>query len=139
VRSCISAIAICVAACLQLQGAPATLAEFPFQFREGLLWVEGTTPESAKPLNFLLDTGAEVSVINLSTAKRLGLSLAPKVKVRGVHASMTGYWPQTLSATASGIALPADFLAVGLSKVSRSQSALVESSASRPVPMPASR
>ncbi|MCW5555516.1 MAG: aspartyl protease family protein [Verrucomicrobiae bacterium] len=95
-------------------------AEFPFQLREGLLWVEVNTPESAKPLNFLLDTGAEVSVINLSTAKRLGFSLAPKVKVRGVHASMTGYWPQKLSATTSGVALPADFLAVDLSKLSRS-------------------
>jgi predicted aspartyl protease len=120
VRFRISAIAICAIACLQLQATPTTLTEFPFQFREGLLWVEVTTPESAKPLNFLLDTGAEVSVINLSTAKRLGLSLAPKVKVRGVHASMTGHWPQTLSATASGVALPADFLVVDLSKLSRS-------------------
>jgi hypothetical protein len=116
----LSAIVIFVAAILRLQAAPTALAEFPYQLREGLLWVEVTTTESVKPLNFLLDTGAEVSVINLTTAKRLGLALAPKVKVRGVHASMTGYWPQTVSATASGVALPADFLAVDLSKLSRS-------------------
>ena len=43
--------------------------EFPIQFREGLLWVLVQTAESPKPLTFLLDTGAEVSVINLDTAK----------------------------------------------------------------------
>ncbi len=118
-RSRLFAVVVFVAALLRLQAAETTLAEFPFQFREGLLWVEVATPESAKPLNFLLDTGAEVSVINLTTAKRLGLKLAPKVKVRGVHTSMTGYWPQTLSATANGVALPSNVLALDLSKLSR--------------------
>lgn len=94
-------------------------AEFPFEYREGLLWVQVRVADRQEPLHFLLDSGAEVSVINLDTAKHLGLSVAPKVKVRGVHTSMTGYWPQTLSANASGIALPASFLALDLSKLGR--------------------
>src|SRR5205823_1057610 len=58
-----------------VQSAPAPLAEFPFEFREGLLWIEVSVPQSKAPLSFLMDTGAGVSVINLSTAKRIGLKL----------------------------------------------------------------
>src|SRR5260221_11893814 len=47
--------------------------EFPFQFRDGLICVEVRVAESTGALNFLLDSGAGVSVINLRTAKKLGL------------------------------------------------------------------
>ena len=112
------AVVIFVAALFRLQAAPTVLAEFPFQFREGLLWVEVSTPQSAKPLNFLLDSGAEVSVINLTTARRLGLSLAEPVSVRSVQSSMTGFRTEGLGANANGVALPTDFLALDLSKLS---------------------
>ena len=91
--------------------------EFPFEYREGLLWVQVQVAESREPLRFLLDSGAEVSVVNLDTAKRLGMSLGERVNVSSVQTTMTGYWPQTLSATASGVALPSDFLALDLSKL----------------------
>jgi hypothetical protein len=113
------AIVIFVAALLRLQAASTAIAEFPFQFREGLLWVEVTTPRSAKPLNFLLDTGAEVSVVNLSTARRMGLRLAEKVRVRGVNTALTGYWPQSLSAAVGDVPLPTEYLALDLSRLSR--------------------
>ena len=108
------------AAFLQLQAAPVTLAEFPFQFREGLLWVEVTLPQSEKPLNFLLDTGAGVSVINLNTAKRIGLKLGQEVTVRGVQTMLTGYWQQRMSAKVGNVKLPSEYLAVDLEKLSRS-------------------
>src|SRR6266542_2905941 len=56
-------------ALLNVQAAPTILAEFPFQFREGLLWIKVNVPQSQQPLNFLVDTGSGVSVINLTTAK----------------------------------------------------------------------
>jgi len=108
------------AAFLQLQAAPVTLAEFPFQFREGLLWVEVTLPQSEKPLNFLLDTGAGVSVINLNTAKRLGIKLGREVTVHGVETMLTGYWQQRMSAKVGNVKLPSEYLAVDLEKLSRS-------------------
>lgn len=118
-RSRLFAAVVFVAAILRLQAAPTTLAEFPFQFREGLLWVEVMTAQSANPLSFLLDTGAEVSAINLSTARRLGLRLADKVRVRGVKASLTGYWPQNLTASVDDVTLPTEYLALDLSRLSR--------------------
>lgn len=93
--------------------------EFPFEYREGLIWVQVQVAESREPLRFLLDSGAEVSVVNLDTAKRLGLSLGERVNVSSVQTTMPGYWPQKLSANASGVALPSDYLALDLSKLSR--------------------
>lgn len=97
---------------------PSPRAEFPFQFREGLLWVEVKVSLCDKPLNFLLDTGASASVVNLSTARRLGLQLGAPVKVTGVGTSLTGFWPARLSAKANQIELPGKFLALDLSKLS---------------------
>lgn len=131
-RSRLIAVVFSIAALLKLQAAPATLAGFPFQFREGLLWVEVTTPQSAKPLNFLLDTGASASVVNLSTARQLGLKLGPRVKVSGVKANVTGYWPVKLSAKVEAgestqqIEFPREYLALDLSKLSSSCSRAVD-------------
>ncbi len=74
------AVMVYAVALLRAEAAPTTLTEFPFEFREGLLWVEVNVPQSKKPLNFLVDTGAGVSVINLSTAKRIGLKLGREVR-----------------------------------------------------------
>lgn len=108
------------AALLRVQAAPVTLAEFPFEYREGLLWIEVNIPQSDKPLNFLVDTGAGVSVINLNTAKRIGLKLGQEVTVRGVDTKMTGYWQQRMSAKVGDVTLPTEYLAVDLEKLSRS-------------------
>ena len=95
-----------------------TAAELPFQFREGLLWVEVRVPQSAEPLHFLLDSGASASVVNLGTAARLRLELGPKVSVTAVATTLTGHWPVKLSAKASQLELPGEYLALDLSKLS---------------------
>lgn len=119
-RRCLSVTVILAAALLQLRAAANTPGEFPFAFREGLLWVEVTTSESSQPLNFLLDTGAEVSVINLNTANRLGLALGPRVSVHGVKTTTTGYWPTRLGVSAGSATLPSEFLVLDLSRLSHS-------------------
>lgn len=97
-----------------------TSSEFPFEYREGLLWIKVAIPQSEQQLNFLVDTGAGVSVINLNTAKRIGLKLGRQVTVRGVDTMLTGYWQQHLSAKVGGVRLPREYLAVDLEKLSRS-------------------
>jgi hypothetical protein len=103
---------------LQARAAGSLAFEFPFEYREGLLWLKVSVQESGKPLNMLLDSGANVSVINLVTARRLGLEIGQPVRVEGVNATTTGYWPQHLSASARTAPLPRDFLAVDLSDLS---------------------
>jgi hypothetical protein len=118
VRYFLFTIAIFVSALVGLQAAPIVLAEFPFQYHEGLLWIKVAVPQSVTPLNFLLDTGAGASVINLSTAKRIGLKLGEPVTVRGVEKTLTGYWQQRMSVSVGEVQLPQKYLAVDLSKLS---------------------
>lgn len=105
------------AALFQAQGKPTPSAQFPFEFSEGFLWIQVTVPQSAKPLNFLLDTGAGASVINLATAKQLGLKLGRKVPVCGVQTALAGWWPERLSAKVGGFQLPRKYLALDLEKL----------------------
>lgn len=100
--------------------SPSASTEFPFEYREGLLWIKVNISQSEKPLNFLLDTGAGVSAINLNTAKRIGLKLGQEVTVRGVDTKMPGYWQQWMSAKVGDVTLPTEYLAVDLEKLSRS-------------------
>ena len=97
-----------------------TSTEFPFEYREGLLWIKVAIPQSEQPLNFLVDTGAGVSAINLNTAKRIGLKLGQQVTVRGVDAMLKGYWQQHMSAKVGDVQLPREYLAVDLEKLSSS-------------------
>ena len=92
----------------------------PFDYSEGLLWVQITVPQSVRPLNFLFDTGAEVSVINADTAKVLGLAAGKKIQVQGVEATTTGHWPVPLAASAGGMGLPAQYLSLDLSGLAHS-------------------
>lgn len=118
VRLC--AVMVFVLALLRANAAPTTVAEFPFEFREGFMWVEVNVPQTKEPLNFLVDTGAGVSVVNLSTAKRIGLKLGREVMVRGVHTMLTGYWQERMSAKVGDVQLPRRYLAVDLEKLSSS-------------------
>ena len=124
IRLC--AVMVFLIALLEVQATPTLLAEFPFQFREGFLWIEVNIPQSKEPLNFLMDTGAGVSVINLSTAKRIGLKLGQEVMVRGVQAMLIGYWQEGMHAKVGDVELPREYLAVDLDKLSNSCERLVD-------------
>ncbi len=91
--------------------------EIPFVFTNGLIWIQVSVPQTEQPLHFLFDSGAAVSVVNLNTAKRLGLKLGAPVGVSGVGSTSRGYWPQRLEATASAVRLPKQYLAVDLAQL----------------------
>jgi hypothetical protein len=95
-------------------------AEIPFEYREGLLWIKAAVTQSATPLNVLLDTGAGVSVLDAAAAERLKLRFGRLVNVRGVESTVTGHWLNPISATASGVQLPAHYLAVDLHQLGKS-------------------
>jgi hypothetical protein len=111
---------LCWSALVQGQTASFSSAEFPFEFSEGLLWVKVQVPESEGALNFLLDSGAEVSVVNLETAREAGLPLGQKVEVLGVGVSMDAFRTATKSVKANEVNLPSRLLALDLGKLSRS-------------------
>ncbi len=110
-------INVLLTAALPLESVGQPVQELPFELREGLVWVEAGT-STGESLNFLVDTGAGVSVLNLPTAKRLGLRLGSRVSVQGVGAAAAGYWPQELAVRAGGVVLPERYLAVDLTALS---------------------
>jgi len=118
VRFWLCAILIIVTRLLQAEPVATASSELPIRFREGLLWLEVNIPQSEESLHFLVDSGASASVVNLDTARRLGLKLGPKVRVAAVATTMTGHWPVKMSARAGRVELPNEFLALDLSKLS---------------------
>lgn len=121
VRLFCTALLLCFAVSSELQAAPPSpAAAVPFEYSEGLLWVQIKVPQSVRPLNFLFDTGAEISVINADTATALGLSGGQLIYVQGVQATTTGRWPIKLSASAGNVKLPAKYLSLDLSRLAHS-------------------
>jgi predicted aspartyl protease len=98
-----------------VQASP--LGEVSFQFHDGFIWLRVSTPGTGQPLNFLLDTGASVSVVDINVARHLGLKLGECVSVTGVNSITTGYWPEKLTATLDGISLAKSYLGVDLAKL----------------------
>jgi len=119
-------ILVFAARLLQAESGASAAGELPLQFREGLLWMEVRVPQSKEPLHFLVDSGASASVLNLITAKQLGLALGPKVSVNAVATTLTGHYPVKLSAKANRLELPGEYLALDLSKLSGACSRTVD-------------
>lgn len=94
--------------------------EIPFEFRDGLIWINVTVASLREPLHFLLDSGAQVSVINEATAQRLGIKPGRQVTVASVGATTTGFYPQIIDAHAGAVPLPRTFLMLDMQKLSDS-------------------
>ena len=91
----------------------------PFQFRDGMIWLKVAVAGKSEPLNFLLDSGAGASVLDLAAAKRLGLKLGASQNVQGVHSRSVAFRVESFDARAAGGAIPSTLLAVDLSGPSR--------------------
>jgi hypothetical protein len=103
---------------LMLVGSFCSAAQIPFEFRDGLIWVKVQVSGSRAPLNFLLDSGAGSSVVDLSVARRLGVAFRGAVKVQRVGESIPAHRIIGFSAQAGGVAIQSDPLAVDLSDTS---------------------
>jgi len=126
VRVWFYAAVLVVAVLFQVRAESFALTEFPFEFHDGFLWVKVAVPQSDIPLNFLLDSGASVSVINLKTAQRLKLHLGQPVSVQGVESSTKGFWSHRLIVKADGVQLQKNYLAVDLGKLGQACNCCVD-------------
>lgn len=97
----------------------AASVEFAFHFQDGFIRVEVSVDRTEKPLNFLLDTGAGVTVIDREVMARLGFNPGRPVIVNGVGTNTIGFWPQRIAGRIGGVALPRHWLAVDLTALGR--------------------
>lgn len=90
----------------------------PFEYRDGLIWVKVSAGANGARLNFLLDSGAGASVINLGTAKSLGVRLGQRAKVKLVGTGASAWRVRDFQATVAGIPISQTPLALDLSATS---------------------
>jgi hypothetical protein len=86
-----------------------------------MIWIKVAVDGRAEPLNFLLDSGAGASVIDLSSARRIGLKLGERQTALGVDGRASAFRVNGFSARVqgAGIALASNPLAMDLSGPSR--------------------
>ena len=103
---------------LPLSARSEVLEEIHFQYRDGLIWLKVNIAGKSKPLNFLLDSGAGISAIDLRTARTLGVHLGNRQIVLGVNGQGFAFQVSDLHAVCAGIDLPKTVLAVDLRALS---------------------
>lgn len=92
----------------------------PIEYRGGMIWVKVAVGGGNKPLNFLVDSGAGASVLDLATARRLGLKLDQPKTVQGVNGHALAYRVKGFNGRLANAPINCSFLAVDLSGPSHS-------------------
>jgi predicted aspartyl protease len=110
--------AVFIALLVSLRHASAA-TEIPCEFRQGLIWLKVSVPGQPSVLNFLLDSGAGVSVLDLTAAQRIGAKLGSSQPVQGVGSRGVGYRVNGFTGELAGVALSSKVLALDLSSVSQ--------------------
>jgi hypothetical protein len=88
-------------------------AGLPFEMRDGRIWVRISSPGSARPLRFLLDTACARTTIDTATAMRLGLSRHGRDRVCVVGGTVLSQ-QATVVASLGGMRLPSNVLVTDL-------------------------
>lgn len=79
-----------------------------------MIWVRVAATGQSRILEFLLDSGAGVSVIDLGTARSMGLALSNRQTVLGVGGRAEAWHVESFRAQLGNSALPISFLALDL-------------------------
>ncbi len=89
-------------------------AVIPFEWVNGLIWVKVEAAGVKKPLNFVVDSGAGATVLELGTARRLRLELGEPKAVFGVGQTSVAYRIDAFQASVGGVPLNSGVYAVPL-------------------------
>lgn len=76
--------------------ATAVPVDIPFRTSRGLILLSSTLQGSERPMNFILDSGAAVSVLAKSTAAELNIALTRRERVRTVAGLENAYRAETI-------------------------------------------
>jgi len=99
---------------------PAASAQsIPFEFVDGFIVLQAQLNSPREHVNLILDSGAGASVLSLSSAHRLNLSLGRSQTVQGVGMRTQAYELNRISAEANGVKLGRIQLAVDLSNATQ--------------------
>ncbi len=105
-------------ALLALAVSAQAVTEIPFRFTDGMIWVKVQPSAKSAPLNFLLDSGAGASVLDLRAAQRLGTKLGRSETVQGVDGRAAAFRVSDFDSRVGSVVVPRSLLALDLSGVS---------------------
>lgn len=92
--------------------------EIPFEYQDGLIWLKVQALPRKEPLNFILDSGASASVIDLAQARALGLTIGKPETLQGVNGQASAYEVDNFRGDCCGAVLPTSLLAIDLKALS---------------------
>lgn len=102
---------------LPLSASGQTLADIPFEFREGLICLNVKAASAKRPLRFVLDSGAGLSALNLDAARKLKLRLGAPAWVVGVEGGADARWVHGFTAWVGHVPLISDLLVFDLRQI----------------------
>ena len=106
--------------CLTTAGLAARAeSSTPCRYEKGLVWVDVNVNNSREPLTFLLDSGAEESVIDQRAAKKLGLRFASREVVQAVGGKVTAFRTENAALQFAGVTIRKPLLAMNLRSASK--------------------
>jgi hypothetical protein len=99
---------------VRFESGKSAVVPFTFEYNEIVLQVR---VNNSQPMKFLFDTGAGISVLNVSKARGLNLKKADSLDAKGVGGSVQGYLAKGASLSVAGVTvynqpmaiLPLDF------------------------------
>ena len=112
------AYAVVLTLLLAVSARSVTTDEIRFRYQDGLIWLKAEVSGKNQSLNFLLDSGAGVSVLDLGRARSLGMRLGNPELVQGVNGRAVAYRVDDFQAASGGITLPKSVLAINLQAIS---------------------
>ena len=93
-------------------------AVIPFEYTDGFIWIKVNALSGKEPLNFILDSGASSSVMDLAQARTLGVAIGKPEKVQGVNGQALAYEVHNFRGKCCGVTLSTSLLATDLKAVS---------------------
>jgi Aspartyl protease len=93
-------------------------AAIPFEYKDGFIWVKVNAFLRKEPLNFILDSGASASVMDLAQARTLGVTIGKPEKVLGVNGQTLAYGVDSFRGDCCGVPLSTSLLAIDLEALS---------------------
>src|SRR6266446_1209722 len=109
-RSFIFLLATAFLGTFSLSGA----VEVPCEYAGGLVWLKVNCSGHDGPFNFVLDSGAGETVIDLAAAQRAGMPLGRTIPVQGVLGSSAAYRVENVAGLVAGVPIPKEVLAMDL-------------------------
>jgi predicted aspartyl protease len=113
----LSAIFACILHALAASAHGAT--QIPIEKRFGFIFVKVKVAGQDTPLNFLLDSGAGTTVLNLRQARRMGCRLAGQREIQDVQGFTIAHSVEGFAASVQNIPVPSSVLAIDLTPVNR--------------------